>query len=82
MCTNRITRLSDAAGNPVEHVVRGGSYKSDARDLRCAARDYTRTKDWLKTDPQMPKSKWWYSDQIHVGFRVVCEPDSALSSRR
>ena len=33
---------------------------------------------WLKTDPQMPKSKWWYSDQIQVGFRVVCEPDSAM----
>lgn len=25
------------------------------------------------TDPQMPKSIWWYSDCNHVGFRVVCE---------
>ncbi len=45
-----------------EKVVRGGSFMSDAADVRCAARDYTRTTDWLKTDPQMPKSIWWYSD--------------------
>lgn len=61
-----------------ERVIRGGSFKSDARDIRSAARDYTRTKTWLVTDPQMPKSRWWYSDCIDVGFRVVCEPDSAI----
>jgi formylglycine-generating enzyme required for sulfatase activity len=56
-----------------EHVIRGGSFKSEAKDLRSAARDHTRTKDWLMTDPQMPKSIWWYSDCNFVGFRVVCE---------
>ncbi len=56
-----------------EFVVRGGSFNSDAVDLRLATRDHSRTKDWLKTDPQMPKSIWWYSDAVHVGFRVVCE---------
>jgi hypothetical protein len=61
-----------------ERVIRGGSFKSDAADVRSAARDYTRTKAWLVTDPQMPKSIWWYSDCIDVGFRVVCEPDSAF----
>jgi formylglycine-generating enzyme required for sulfatase activity len=59
-----------------EHVIRGGSFKSDAKDVRSAARDFTKTKAWLVTDPQMPKSKWWYSDCIDVGFRVVCEIDS------
>lgn len=59
-----------------EHVIRGGSFKSDARDVRSAARDFTKTKAWLVTDPQMPKSIWWYSDCIDVGFRVVCEADS------
>jgi sulfatase modifying factor 1 len=61
-----------------EHVVRGGSFKSDARDVRSAARNFTRTKEWLMTDPQMPKSIWWYSDCIDVGFRVVCEADSSI----
>ena len=59
-----------------EHVIRGGSFKSDAADVRSAARDFTKTKAWLVTDPQMPKSIWWYSDCIDVGFRVVCEADS------
>jgi cytochrome c nitrite reductase small subunit len=62
-----------------EHVVRGGNYTFDAKDLRSAARDYTRSSDWLKTDPQQPKSIWWYSDIKGVGFRVVCEPDSSVS---
>jgi formylglycine-generating enzyme len=61
-----------------EHVIRGGSFKSDARDVRSAARDFTKTKAWLVTDPQMPKSIWWYSDCIDVGFRVVCEADSGM----
>lgn len=61
-----------------EHVIRGGSFKSDARDVRSASRDFTKTKAWLVTDPQMPKSIWWYSDCIDVGFRVVCEADSTV----
>jgi len=61
-----------------EHVIRGGSFKSDAKDVRSASRDFTKTKAWLVTDPQMPKSIWWYSDCIDVGFRVVCEPDSTV----
>ncbi|MBD3377307.1 SUMF1/EgtB/PvdO family nonheme iron enzyme [candidate division KSB1 bacterium] len=56
-----------------EHVVRGGSFKSDAKDLRIANRDHTRHDAWMMTDPQMPKSLWWYSDVNDVGFRVVCE---------
>jgi len=64
-----------------EHVIRGGNYASDAKDLRSASRGYTQTTDWLKTDPQQPKSIWWYSDIKGVGFRVVCEPDSSLFTK-
>lgn len=62
----------------LEHVVRGGSFKNTAKDLRVARRDFTRTKEWLETDPQIPKSIWWYSDCNHVGFRVVCEYDPEI----
>ena len=61
-----------------ERVIRGGSFKSDAKDVRSATRNYTKTKAWLVTDPQMPKSIWWYSDCVDVGFRVVCEPDETI----
>ena len=57
----------------MEHVVRGGAYNNSAKDLRAGRRDFTRTKDWLVTDPQIPKSIWWYSDSKNVGFRVVCD---------
>ena len=55
------------------HVIRGGSYKSNAADLRITNRDHTRKAAWQMTDPQVPKSLWWYSDCNDVGFRVVCE---------
>ena len=61
--------------NGTEHVIRGGSFNDMAGKLRSASRDFTRTDDWLKTDPQIPKSMWWYSDCFNVGFRVVCEFD-------
>jgi sulfatase modifying factor 1 len=57
----------------VEHVVRGGSFLSDALQLRIADRNKTNHDGWMKTDPQIPKSLWWYSDCYHVGFRIVCE---------
>ncbi len=56
-----------------ERVVRGGSYRDEAGRVRSAARDFTKTELWLHTDPQMPKSIWWYSDCFYVGFRVVCD---------
>jgi formylglycine-generating enzyme len=62
-------------GNGEEHVVRGGSYRSNVGELRSASRNYTHSTDWLVTDPQMPKSEWWYSDCFFVGFRVICEYD-------
>ncbi len=64
-----------------EHVVRGGSFRSDPADLRLAARDRTRTDQCLVTDPQSPKSRWWYSDCTDVGLRVVCEFDGKGPAR-
>lgn len=52
-------------------VIRGGSYMDDATRLRSAARAATTEEDCLVTDPNWPKSTWWYSDCYHIGFRVV-----------
>jgi len=27
--------------------------------------------DWNKRDPQIPKSRWWMTDGMAVGFRLV-----------
>ncbi len=74
--------IIDPKGPPsgTEKVIRGGYFRSDATDVRCASRDHSYTENWLKTDPQMPKSKWWYSDCNFVGFRVVCESLSTESN--
>ena len=75
------SRLADGEKDPkgpsmgTERVIRGGYFRSDAALVRSAARDYTRTADWLKSDPQMPKSIWWLSDCNYISFRVVCEYD-------
>ena len=75
-------RLEDGAVDPkgpatgTEHVVRGGMYADDASDVRSASRRPTQHDAWLRTDPQNPKSIWWYSDIKGIGFRVVCDvPD-------
>ena len=61
-----------------ERVVRGGTYADDASDIRSAVRAPTQHDRWLRTDPQQPKSIWWYSDIKAIGFRVVCEPPETI----
>jgi len=51
-------------------VLKGGSWKDKASDLRCAAR-MPSSPDWKKRDPQIPKSLWWHTDAPFVGFRIV-----------
>ncbi|MCB0283329.1 MAG: SUMF1/EgtB/PvdO family nonheme iron enzyme [Calditrichaeota bacterium] len=70
---DQVTENPKGPASGQEFVVRGGSFKSDASKTRSAARDFTRQDAWLVTDPQIPKSRWWYSDCNDVGFRVVCE---------
>ena len=73
------SRIADGTIDPkgpsegAEFVVRGGDFTSDAAAVRSASRGRTYHDDWLRTDPQNPKSIWWYSDIRSIGFRVVCE---------
>jgi hypothetical protein len=50
--------------------IRGGSYIDDADALRSAARSYSEP-SFNKRDPQVPKSRWWLTDGMFVGFRIV-----------
>ena len=68
-------------GSGEEHVVRGGTYADDASMVRCAGRGHTEHDRWLRTDPQNPKSIWWYSDVKAVGFRVVCDVPEGLNDK-
>jgi formylglycine-generating enzyme required for sulfatase activity len=70
-------KLPDQTKNPLTppaakypKVVRGGSYLDEAEELRCANRIASEAA-WNKRDPQVPKSKWWLTDGMFVGFRIV-----------
>jgi formylglycine-generating enzyme required for sulfatase activity len=51
-------------------IVRGGSWDDDPDGLRSAARHYS-DPDWKIQDPQIPKSIWYHTDALHVGFRLI-----------
>ncbi len=81
------SQVQDGAVDPkgptagTEYVVRGGCYNDDAKDLRCAARGSSNYERWLRTDPQKPKSIWWFSDIKSIGFRVVCEVPEGVNAK-
>jgi len=53
-------------------VLRGGSYLDSAgADLFSWRRP--NDKAWNRSDPQIPKSKWWLANGSFLGFRVACE---------
>lgn len=54
-------------------VLRGGNWDSDAVDCRSAARRFSADDDWRETDPNSPKSPWWFTEPeaLSVGFRVI-----------
>ena len=54
-----------------ERVVRGRFLLHACAGPAFRRADQTRHNDWLMTDPNDPKSIWWYSDCFFVGFRVV-----------
>jgi formylglycine-generating enzyme required for sulfatase activity len=72
-----LEKLQDNAADPVNYnkatfpkVLKGGGYDSNARLLRSAAKIKS-DPEWNKRDPQIPQSKWWFTDAPSVGFRIV-----------
>ncbi len=51
-------------------VVRGGGWDDTPDRLRSAAR-IASDEDWKQQDPQSPKSIWYHTDALSVGFRIV-----------
>jgi hypothetical protein len=38
--------------------------------MRSGARQHSEP-EWNKRDPQIPKSRWWLTDGMFVGFRII-----------
>ena len=72
-----LSAISDSAADPVvtpksryPRTVRGGSYMDAPERLKSTLRTGSDI-SWNKRDPQVPKSRWWLTDGMFVGFRVV-----------
>ncbi len=57
-------------GSRYPRSLRGGSFLDEAASLRSSARSHSET-SWNRRDPQVPKSRWWLTDGMFVGFRIV-----------
>ncbi len=57
-------------GSKYPRTVRGGSFQDNTNQLRCTNRIPSDAK-WNQRDPQIPKSRWWLTDGMFVGFRVI-----------
>ncbi len=51
-------------------TLKGGSYMDAASELRSAKRIHS-DPIWNRRDPQIPRSKWWLTDAMQVGIRLV-----------
>lgn len=51
-------------------TVRGGGYESELEECRSASRRRVTVND-NKSDPQVPKSPYWWTEGFSIGFRVV-----------
>jgi formylglycine-generating enzyme required for sulfatase activity len=70
-------RLDETSNNPWEkptklypRTVRGGSWMDSATELRSSARIGS-SAEWKRIDPQIPKSRWWFTNAPNIGFRVI-----------
>ncbi len=54
-------------------VVRGGMWEFEAAACRSASRFPSDYRAWRETDPNVPKSPWWFTDDPGrgVGFRII-----------
>lgn len=52
------------------HTARGGSWEDEPDRLRSAAREPS-DPSWKIKDPQIPKSRWYHTDALFLGFRIV-----------
>jgi formylglycine-generating enzyme required for sulfatase activity len=69
----KITDLKNPTVPPASkypRTAKGGSFVDEAKVLRCSNR-IPSSPDWNKRDPQIPKSRWWLTDGMYMGFRVV-----------
>jgi len=52
------------------HTARGGSWADKIERVTCTAR-FPSDASWKQQDPNLPKSIWYHTDALGLGFRIV-----------
>ncbi len=55
---------------PYPHTARGGSWADPVKRVSCTAR-FPSDPSWKQQDPNLPKSIWYHTDALGLGFRLV-----------
>lgn len=71
-----LTKASKAVAWPTKlypRAIRGGCWFDDPELCRSAARHKSDDPEWTISDPSLPKSPWWYTEDpsTGVGFRMI-----------
>ena len=53
----------------------GGSFRTPPKELGKHSL-LEAVREWNVTDPQLPRSPWWFADADYVGLRLVVNGDS------
>jgi hypothetical protein len=67
-------------------VIRGGSWLAPAEECRSAVRQPSDDPEWTLSDPNLPTSPWWLTEEAAtgIGFRIVrplAEMDAAMRKK-
>lgn len=73
---DQVLSWSEAVAWPSQvspRVAKGGYWDADAADCTISARLLSDDEEWKLTDPNRPRSPWWYTDppSTGVGFRLT-----------
>jgi sulfatase modifying factor 1 len=72
----KVSDAADAVAWPTRlypRVIRGGCWFDEAAPCRSAARHKSEDSDWKLSDPNLPESPWWFTEDpaTGVGFRII-----------
>jgi hypothetical protein len=63
-----------------EGVLMGGGYESPVASLNCES-NQPYDMMWNDSDPQFPKSVWWFADAAYVGIRLICVDEDQVQAK-
>lgn len=67
-------------GTGKDRVVVGASFQTPIEEFKEDWQDVESLDVWSENYPQLPKSRFWYSDFYAMGIRLVCEPASVVAN--